>query len=161
MPAIDRWIKYLDRMQIHYSHSTHPWSRTALETASAENVPPRELAKIVVYWAENGFGFAVVTADQFVDLPKVARLLGLSKIRLATKVELARLFPNCEIGAMPPFGNEFEFPVIVDASVTGDYIALPLVTHRDVVRMRFGDFQRLAKPVIGVIATGHHAFANA
>ena len=153
MTLINLWLEYLIKMGVNYSHSVHPRAQTALETASAERVPAHEFAKTVVFFGDTGFGIAVVPADQFVDLPKVARLIGTSYIRLANEIELAELFPDCELGAMPPFGDACEMPVIVDAGIAEDFIAFTIGTHRDVVRMSFADFQRLAKPKVASIVT--------
>lgn len=154
MPVIDRWLEYLNLMDVRYSHSTHPRAERAIDTADAERVQARALAKTVVYFSKTGFGIAVVPADELVDLFKVGRLLGLSHVRLATERELMELFPNCELGAMPPFGDRCELPVIVDAGIAGDFIAFTMGTHRDIVRMSFADFQRLAKARVGLIAAG-------
>ncbi len=123
MPGIDRWLRYLDRMKVRYSHSIHPRALTARETADADRVPAHEFAKTVVYFNDAGFGIAVVPADQFVDLLRLGRLLGSSFIRLASETELKELFPNCDLGAMPPFGDTCELPVIVDVGIAGEYIA--------------------------------------
>jgi len=152
MPGIDRWLRYLDRMQVRYSHSVHSPAQTARDTARAERVSAHEFAKTVVFFNDGGFGIAVVPADQCVDLTRVGRLLGSSFIRLASEVELRDLFPNCELGAMPPFGDSCVLPVIVDAGIAGDYIAFTIGTHRDVVRMSDADFQRIAKPKVAAIA---------
>jgi len=154
MSVTNRWFEYLTRMNVRYSHSIHPRAEKAIETADAERIPAHTLAKTVVYFSENGFGIAVVPADQFVDLFKIGHLLGLSHIRLASESELLRLFPDCELGAMPPFGDGCELPVIVDAAIAGDFIAFTIGTHKDIVRMSFADFQRLARPKVGAIATG-------
>jgi Ala-tRNA(Pro) deacylase len=154
MPLINGWLQYLNRMQIDYSHSIHPAAQTALETAEAEKMPAHEFAKSVVYRGDAGFGIAVVAADQFVDLVKLARLLGLSYLRLANEAELAELFPDCELGAMPPFGDRCDLPVTVDVALASDFIAFTLATHRDVVRMSFADFQRLATPTLASIGVG-------
>jgi Ala-tRNA(Pro) deacylase len=151
MQLIRRWLEYLDRMQVRYSHSVHPVAQTALATANAERVPAHEFAKTVVYFSDNGYGIAVVPADQFLDMPKLGKLLRLSFIRLAGEDELAELFPSCELGAMPPFGNFFDMPVIVDAGIAEDFIAFTIGTHKDVVRMSFADFQRLARPKVAAI----------
>jgi Ala-tRNA(Pro) deacylase len=151
MQLIRLWLDYLDRMQVRYSHSVHPVAQTALATANAERVPAHEFAKTVVYFGDNGYGIAVVPADEFVDLAKLGRLLRQSFIRLASEEELAELFPDCELGAMPPFGNFFDMPVIVDAGIAEDFIAFTVGTHRDVVRMSFVDFQRLARPKVAAI----------
>jgi Ala-tRNA(Pro) deacylase len=62
------------------------------------------------------------------------------------------LFPDCELGAMPPFGPSFNMPVIVDTSIAGGFIAFNLGTHRDVARMSYADFRRLARPAVAPIA---------
>lgn len=154
MPLVDHWLEYLNRMHVRFSHSIHPRARTARETASAERVLPHEFAKTVVFFGETGFGIAVVPADQFVDLVKVSRLLDVPSARLATEAELMRLFPDCEVGAMPPFGDACPMPVIVDPAIVGDFIAFTIGTHRDVVRISFADFQRLAAPKVAPIAIG-------
>jgi Ala-tRNA(Pro) deacylase len=152
MSGVERWLKYFDKMQVRYSHSVHPVAQTARKTALAERVPAHEFAKTVVYFNDGGFGIAVVPSDQFVDLTKVGRLLGSSFIRLASESELKDLFPNSELGAMPPFGDSCELPVVVDAGIAGDFIAFTVGTHHDVVRMSFADFQRLARPKVAAIA---------
>jgi len=76
MSILNRWLEYLDRNGIRYSHSVHEPAQTALETAEAERIPPHDLAKTVVYAGVNGFGIAVVAADELVDLLEVGRLLG-------------------------------------------------------------------------------------
>lgn len=152
MPGIERWLNYLDKMQVRYSHSIHPVAQTARDTARAERVPTHEFAKTVVYFNDAGFGIAVVPADQLVDLTRVGRLLGSSFIRLANEAELRDLFPNCQLGAMPPFGDSCALPVIVDVGIAGDFIAFTIGTHRDVVRMSFADFQRIARPKTAAIA---------
>ena len=152
MSGVDRWLRYFDKMQVRYSHSVHPVAQTARRTAMAERVPAHEFAKTVVYFNDAGFGIAVVPADQCVDLMRVGRLLESSFIRLASEAELRELFPNCELGAMPPFGDSCVLPVVVDVGIAGDFIAFTVGTHRDVVRMSFADFQRLARPKVAAIA---------
>jgi Ala-tRNA(Pro) deacylase len=149
---VNRWLEYLNKMQVRYSHSIHARAQTALETADAERMPPHEFAKTVVYYSEGGYGIAVVPADELVDMVKLRHLLGLPWIRLADEGELAELFPDCELGAMPPFGYACELPVVVDARIAGDFIAFTIGTHRDVVRMSFADFARLARPKVAFIS---------
>jgi Ala-tRNA(Pro) deacylase len=152
MPIVNPWLEYLDMEQVRYSHSTHPEAQTARQTAAAEKMPAHEFAKTVVYLGNKGFGIAVVPADQFVDLVKLGSELGLEYIRLANEAELLELFPDCELGAMPPFGDACELPVTVDAGIAGDFVAFTIATHRDVVRMSFADFKRLVKPKVAAIA---------
>src|SRR5579871_3334201 len=117
MLKLNRWLEYLDHNRIRYSHSIHRRAETALETAAAERIPAHELAKTVVYAADNGFGIVVVPADEMVNLPEVARLLGSTCMRLADEGELAEIFPDCELGAMPPFGHPHNLPVLLDAGL--------------------------------------------
>jgi Ala-tRNA(Pro) deacylase len=151
MPIVNRWFEYLDRMGVAYSHSTHPQAWTATETASAERIPAHEFAKTVVYRTDAGFGMAVVPADHFVDLARLAAILGVDFVRLANEMEIAELFPGCELGAMPPFGPAFDMPVLVDANIAGGFVAFNIGTHRDVARMSYADFRRLAKPTVAPI----------
>jgi len=148
---VNRWLEYLNKMQVRYSHSIHPRALTALETADAERMPPHEFAKTVVYHSGGGFGIAVVPADELVDMVKLRHYLSLPSIRLADEKELSELFPDCELGAMPPFGYSCELPVVVDARIATDFIAFTIGTHRDVVRMSFTVFARLARPKISLI----------
>src|SRR6266566_4526713 len=103
-------------------------------------------------FCETGFGMAVVPADRLVDLREIGYLLGVSYMRLASESEMAELFPDCKLGAMPPFGEVFNMPVLVDTSIAENkFIVLNIGTHRDAVRMRFEDYRRLMNPLIGSI----------
>lgn len=154
MAVITNWLEYLVRRQIPYAHSVHRRTETALETADAERIPAHKFAKTVVYFSSAGYGIAVVPADQQVDLLKLGHLLGVAYIRLANETELAALFPDCELGAMPPFGDVCELPVTIDVGLAHKSIAFTLGTHRDAVHVRFVDFLRVATPKIASIATG-------
>ena len=159
MPNVTRWLQLFDKRGIRYSHSVHTRAATARGAADSERIPAHELAKTVVYFGSSGFGIVVLPADKMANLAKVERLVGLSHIRLATEKELEGLFPNCEVGAMPPFGENFDMPVLVDAGIVDEFIAFTLGTHRDIVRLSFTDFQRLARPKIAAIAEEHLAYA--
>lgn len=158
MPNVTRWLQFFEKRRIRCSHSVHARAATAIGTAESERIPAHELAKTVVYFGSSGFGIVVMPADKMADLAKVGRLVGLSHIRLATERELEGLFPNCEVGAMPPFGENFDMPVLVDAGIVGEFIAFTLGTHRDVFRISFADFQRLARPKIAAIAEERLAY---
>jgi len=81
MKVIDHWLEYLSKSHVRFSHSVHPRAETALETANAERMPAHELAKTVVYFTGTSFGMAVVPANEFVDLAKIAHLLGAAYLR--------------------------------------------------------------------------------
>lgn len=151
MPTLHRILSYLDSHRIPYSHDAHPLAYTAREVAEAEHVPTHMMAKTVVFVSENGCGIAMVAADMFVDMSDLRAALGVSRLRLATEAELRELFPNCELGAMPPFGNGtlFDLPVYLDcALVNEEYIAFNAGTHRDAIRMKRADFQLAIQPVV-------------
>jgi Ala-tRNA(Pro) deacylase len=149
MPILRKLSEFLDQNQVEYTHTIHPLAYTAREVAAAEHVPVREVAKTVVFLGEQGFGMAVLPADSIVDLEQLRLDLGLSRLRLATEAELADLFPPCELGAMPPFGNLFGLPVYVDSRLAGeDMITFNAGTHRDVIHLHFRDFERLVGPSI-------------
>jgi Ala-tRNA(Pro) deacylase len=137
----------LEQQQVGYTHHVHPTAYTAREVAQAEQMPLREVAKVVVYFGDNGYGMAVLPADFVVDLAELKTALDLSRARLATEKELSELFPDCELGAMPPFGSLFGMPVFVDSSLgRQDVIAFNAGTHRDVVHMKYRDFERISQP---------------
>ncbi len=155
---MQHWLDYLNATGVHYSWSMHRSAGTALQTADAERMPAHEFAKTVVYFCETGFGMAVVPADRLVDLREIGYLLGVSYMRLASESEMAELFPDCKLGAMPPFGEVFNMPVLVDTSIAENkFVVFNIGTHRDAVRMRFEDYRRLMNPLIGSITTAKAA----
>jgi Ala-tRNA(Pro) deacylase len=149
MPLGTRLENLLHRNHTEYARSVHPRVNTAREVAFEEEISPHRVAKTVVFKSDKGFAMAVVPADANVDLPELSFVLGLSYIRLATEDELRRLFPDSEVGAMPPFGNLYGLPVVVDGNLAeADVIAFNAGTHQDVVYMRFADFKHLVQPAI-------------
>jgi len=152
--TLERCLEFLDRSRINYAHTKHPRVFTAAETAFAEHVSPHKLAKTVVYATAQGYGLAVVPADCLINLETLGAFLNDPDIRLASEAEMAQLFPECELGAMPPIGNLFHLPVIVDTSVAEqEFIAFNAGTHEDVIHMSYGDFRRLVNPAAGKFTT--------
>jgi Ala-tRNA(Pro) deacylase len=153
MKMLKRCMDYLGENHVRYSHSIHPPAYTAREVASADRMPAHNLTKTVVFLADGVYGMVLVPADYSVDFTELRRVLGSSEIHLATEAELYKLFPECEVGAMPPFGNLFDIPVVVDETVAASqFIAFTAGTHRDVIHMGFGDFRRLVKPLAAAVA---------
>ena len=149
MAVLSRLEEYLESRQIPYTCTTHPVAFTAQEVAQAEHLSGRMIAKAVVLLADGAFAMAVLSADAIVDLQELRHALGVSHLRLATEREIADLFPDCELGAMPPFGNLYNVPVYVEASLAQQQeIAFNAGTHRDVVHLKFADFRRLVEPII-------------
>jgi len=156
-------IEYLNRGHVHYQIISHMHAYTAHNTALATHVPDSELAKTLVLRAGDQFWMAVLPADHRLSERKVKKVLEARHIRLAHEEELELLIPDCQVGAMPPFGNLYGLPVLVDKSLTeDDEIVFNACTHTEAVRMKFADFERLVKPLIGEIAErpivrGEHA----
>jgi Ala-tRNA(Pro) deacylase len=149
MPLLERLSEFLQAKQAVYTHSVHKTAFTAREVASAEHLPPAEVAKTVVAHTDIGYVMLVVPANKLVDFQEVRQELGFSQLRMATEHELSRLFPDCEIGAMPPVGPLYKLPVYLDASMADErLIAFNGGTHRDVIHMTTAEFRRLARPVV-------------
>lgn len=158
MPMLEKLLAYLDQNQVKYTRHSHPTAYTAREVASVEHIPAHRIAKTVLFLTEEGYGMAVLPGDYMLDLQGLRTLLGASRLRLATESELGELFPDCELGAMGPFGNLCGLPVYVDSALASEEtIAFNAGTHRDVIHMRFDDFQRLVQPKL--VALSRHAAA--
>jgi Ala-tRNA(Pro) deacylase len=139
---------FLDENQIPYSVLTHTTAYTAQGAAVTMQISGKELAKTIVLWAGEEMILAVLPAPNHVGLDKLAAELGKS-VRLATEQEFSSLFPDCELGAMPPFGSLYNLAVYVDESLAADNaIVFNAGTHRDAIRMRYDDFVRLTKPKV-------------
>lgn len=147
----ERCFSILERNQIPYSHSIHPPAWTAREVAAAEHMH-----------GDNGYGMLMLPADDIVSFGDVLHLLGLREIRLATETELGELFPDSELGAMPPFGNLVDMPVLLDETLaSSEFIAFSAGTHRDVIHMSFASFCGLVNPLTGSFAVSRLAIALA
>src|SRR5262245_20680011 len=145
--------EYLRRSQIAYSVFHHVPAYSAQEEAAATHVPGRYWAKAVVCVADGEPIQAVVAADQDVDLERLAELARAAQVRLAFETELDWLYPECEHGAMPPFGPLYTQRIFVDASLTEEEsIVFNGGTHADAIVMRFEDFVPLARPIVGQFA---------
>jgi Ala-tRNA(Pro) deacylase len=158
MPILAKLKEFLDANGVAYEVRSHLQAFTAQEVAAAEHVPGREMAKVVIVGAGREFLMAVLPAPQRVDLGKLGAAAGKSDLHLATEAEFADLFPQCEAGAMPPFGNLYGLPVWVDEALTRDrHISFNAGTHEQTVRMAYADFARLVQP--RVASFGVHARA--
>ena len=149
MELLKRLRLFLDENRAEYTHTVHPLAYTAREVASAEHLPSREVAKTVVVFGDEGYHMIVVPASRFVDFQEVRLTLGLTHARLATEQEIGQLFPDCELGAMPPMGNLYNMPVYLDSSLAAEEtIAFNGGTHFDVIHMRTDDFRNLVHPMV-------------
>jgi Ala-tRNA(Pro) deacylase len=153
MAMLERLLGFLDENGVEYLHTAHATAHRAREAACAERILNYYFAKTVVFHSDDGYVMAVLPADQALDLKLLQASLGLRHARLATESELEEIFPDCELGAMPPFGNLFALPVYMESGMAADaMIAFKAGTHRDVVDMRFQDYEALVKPVFKSLA---------
>ena len=149
MTMLDTIEEYLQETGTPFTHTKHRLAYTAREVARAEQLSPHTLAKTVVTHDERGYALAVIPGDCLVDLYELRRALNRAEMRLATETEIARLFPDCELGAMPPLGNLRGLPVYVDATLASqDVIAFNAGTHRDSLHLRYIDFAKLVQPEV-------------
>lgn len=145
--------QYLDENNVKYVRIIHSPAYTSQEIAASAHVPGRELAKTVMVKVDGQMGMAVVPATRQVDPGQLADVAGAEKVDVATEEEFKDMFPQCEVGAMPPFGNLYNMPVCVDEALEEDEeIVFNAGTHAELVRMDYRDFKRLVQPVIGTFA---------
>ena len=153
MPLSQRLRELLDSHHAEFTVTIHPKAFTAREVAAAEHLAPREVAKSVVVFGDGEYHMIVVPANRLVDFQEVRLTLGLSQVRLATEDELAKLFPDSELGAMPPFGQLYGLQVYLDNSLAGEpMIAFNAGTHRDVIHMKTLDYRKLVQPTLVSLA---------
>jgi Ala-tRNA(Pro) deacylase len=154
MPIVKKLQRYLENHKIPYEAVSHSTAYTARETAQALHVPGDMFAKVVIVKSYQRFVMAVVPSRWRVDFKLLEEVLGTHHVRLATEVEFADLFPDCEVGTMPPFGNLYNMDVYVDQLLTKDeYIFFDAGTHTGAVKLRYRDFAVLVHPIV---AEFHH-----
>jgi Ala-tRNA(Pro) deacylase len=141
--------KFLDANKVRYVRISHSPAYTAQEIAASAHIPGREVAKTVMVKIEGKMQMVVTCASCQVDLGELKRAVGAQQVELASEDEFRGLFPECELGAMPPFGNLFDMQVFVTEELTeDDEIAFNAGSHTELVRMSYGDFARLVEPTV-------------
>ncbi len=144
---VQKLKEYLDRHGIKYVTITHSPAYTAQMIAAAAHIPGKELAKTVMVTLDDEMAMAVLPSSMMVDLERLLEAAGVEKARLATEAEFKDLFPECEVGAMPPFGNLWDMPVYVDPSLAEDEeIAFNAGSHVELIKLAYQDFARLVRP---------------
>jgi Ala-tRNA(Pro) deacylase len=152
--------EYLDRNDIQYSVISHSPAFTAQGIAALVHVPGQELAKSVVVKLDGELALAVLPASFRIDLTSLEEEADAKRADLASEEEFRDAFPECELGAMPPFGNLYGFKVYADESLTRDKeIVFNACSHRELIRMSWADFERLGRPKIIRFAARHSAEA--
>lgn len=141
--------KFLDENGVDYNVVEHDKAITAQEVAAAAHIPGRELAKTVIARIDGELAMAVLRATDRLSLENLKEATSADSAELATEEEFKNRFPECETGAMPPFGNLYDMPVIADKRLAeDDTIAFNAGTHTEAYGMAWDDFERLVKPKI-------------
>ena len=148
MPA-QKLKEFLDSQQVKYVTISHSAAFTAQEIASLAHIRGRELAKTVIVKVDGKMAMAVLPASHKVDTALLKTVAGAAAVELATELEFKSLFPDCEAGAMPPFGNLYGLQVFVEESLAKDEeIAFNAGSHSELVRLSYKDFERLVLPTV-------------
>jgi Ala-tRNA(Pro) deacylase len=141
--------RFLDENQVRYVSIQHSPAYTAQEIAASAHIPGRELAKTVMVKIDGVMAMAVLPATTMLDLDRLKRASGAREVVLAGEQEFQDRFRDCEVGAMPPFGNLYEMKVYSDRSLTDDdQIAFNAGSHAELIQLAYRDFERLVEPVV-------------
>jgi Ala-tRNA(Pro) deacylase len=144
-----RLENYLRENKIPFEEQHHPRAVTAQEVAASEHVPGRMLAKTVMVLGDGEIAMLALPAPYQVDLEKAAAALGVKEVRLALEEEFADTFADCEVGAMPPFGNLYGVAVYVEETLAEDEtIVFRSGTHTETMSVSYSDFERLVEPTV-------------
>lgn len=138
---------YLDQWKVKYITITHSKAYTAHEIAESAHIPDSMLAKTVMVAMDGALAMAVIPADQRVDLEGLRELSHADHVRLAREDEFEVFFPDCEPGAMPPFGNLYDMSVYVSPALAAEgELAFNAGSHTELIKMSWADFERLVRP---------------
>lgn len=150
---VEKLKEFLDTNQIKYETISHSKAYTAQEIAANAHIKGKELAKTVMVKVGGKMTMAVLPAAFPLDLNLMRQAAGGAEVELATESEFRELFPGCETGAMPPFGNLYSMDVFVAQSLAEDeHIAFNAGTHTELVQLAYKDFERLVKPRVARLA---------
>jgi len=153
---INKLKTFLNEYGVKYVSIQHSPAYTAAEVAESAHIPGLELAKTVMVWINDKMAMAVVPASHRVDFEALAQVAGAVEVQLASEEDFKELFPTCDTGAMPPFGNLYGMRIFVERVLTEDYeIAFTAGSHAEVIRLAYADYERLVEPEIGSFS---HAF---
>lgn len=150
---VEKLRAFLDEHHVKYVTIGHSRAFTAQEVADSAQIPGKELAKTVIVRLDGRPAMVVLPAPERIDLDALRDATGAESVELASEEEFSSLFPNCEVGAMPPFGNLWDMPVFVDQHLREDErIAFNAGSHTELVQLPYADFERLVKPTVLMLA---------
>ena len=143
---------FLDEQKIPYQVLAHHERFTAPEIAQELHVPGHMMAKVVVVNADGHRMIVALDSNRRVDLEALREAIDAHSVGLATEDEIRKQFPDCEVGAMPPFGNLYDVPVVVDEALTNDKsIVFEAGNHHEAIKLAYADFDRLVHPKVAAV----------
>ncbi len=146
---IEKLREFLDGNKVKYVTIRHSTAFTAQETAASAHIPGKELAKTVVLRIDGRMVIAVLPASHKLDIPLLKKVVGARDVEIAHEADFRDMFPGCDTGAMPPFGNLFGMEVLVDERLAeSEEIAFNACSHSELVRLKYADYVKLVKPRI-------------
>ena len=147
-----RLIECLDENKVSYEILRHPEAITAQRIAEAEHVKGRRHAKVVMVKSGGQHLMVVLPAEHLIDHEKLAKIVG-QDVSFESEQEFESLFPDCAVGAMPPFGSLYGVPTYVDKSLAEeDYIVFEAGTHTEAIRLSYRDYEKIVKPQVKDLA---------
>jgi Ala-tRNA(Pro) deacylase len=137
------------KRKVRFTITKHTEVYSAQRVAREVGIPGRELAKVVIVAGDGELVMMVLPAPHRLSLAKARKVLKARRVRLAEEEDFADLFPDCELGAMPPFGDLYDLPLYVDRTLTTQReIAFNAGTHDEIMHISFTDYERVARPTI-------------
>ncbi len=150
MTMLKKLKDYLAKNQVRYEVGYPERVYTSQEIAAAIHVPGKELAKVVIVKADGKMVMLVLPASYRIDTKKLKKALQSKRLAIAKEEDFEELFPDCEVGAMPPFGNLYHLEVWVDQVLTEDeFIVFRAGSHVETLKIRYNDYIRLVNPRAG------------
>ena len=144
-----RVVEFLDQAGVKYETSAHAPVFSAQGLAAAEHEHGQYVAKPVIVKADNRYLMCVLPAPNKVDLGRLKEQLNAQSVALADEDEIGKLFPDCELGAEPPFGNLYDLPTVIEKSLEADdHILFQAGTHGKAIRMAMADYRKLVQPKV-------------
>jgi Ala-tRNA(Pro) deacylase len=141
--------RFLGNNHVKYTIITHSPEYTAQEIAASAHIPGKDLAKTVIVKIDGDFAMVVLPASMHVSLTRLKEAAGAGDAEIASEAEFGELFPDCEVGAMPPFGNLYNMPVFAAKELSEDTeITFNAGTHSELVRLAYSDFDKLVHPKV-------------
>ena len=146
MPAT-KLKEFLNSRGVKYVSIQHSPAYSAAEIAASAHVSGLDFAKTIIVKIKGAMAMVVLPANRKLVLADLREMLETEQIKLATEEEFTGRFPDCELGAMPPFGNLYDMPVYVAASLAEELeIAFNAGTHTEAIKMAYADFEQLVHP---------------